>query len=201
MESTMGKYGDKLTDWLNEQAWWQELKSKWEELDPQSRLYLKLAGGGILLVVLLLIILNFIWGAHRLRDDVSTKSELLAYVNRSNDEMRRLKETSTNLSGAASNDPWPAYFQQVAGGAAVPTDGFAVSDPKPGAASDVSKEALYDITVKHANIRQIVKFVQSLETGTRPVKVRDLAIDTIQDGSGYLDATLAVSAFSLVQPK
>lgn len=201
MEGTIGQYTEKLNDWLSEQAWWQELKSKWDELDPQSRLYLRLAGGAIAILAVLLVILNFIWGVHRLRDDVSEKSQLLTYINTANDEMRRLKEVNMNLSGAASNDPWPAYFQQLAGGAGVPADGFGVSDPKPGAASDVSKEALFDITVRHANIRQIVKFAQTLETGSRPVKVRNLTIDTIPDGSGYLDATLSVSAFSLVQPK
>ena len=57
------------------------------------------------------------------------------------------------------------------------------------------------MAVKHANIKQVVKFAQGLEAGARPVKLRDLIIDTKPDGSGYLDATLSVSAFSLVQAK
>jgi hypothetical protein len=34
---------DAVTDFLNDQPWFQQLKQKWEELDPQSRTYLQIA--------------------------------------------------------------------------------------------------------------------------------------------------------------
>src|SRR2546430_16094589 len=107
--------------------------------------------------------------------------------------MRRYKDISANASGAASTDPWPPYFDSIATAAGLTKDNYAVSEAKAGASSDVSKEALFDISLKHVNIRQAVRFAQGLESGTRPVKVRNLTITTIPDGTGYLDAVLSVS--------
>lgn len=198
MDSTLEQWFNKVNDWLNEQVFWQQLRAKWDELDPQSKLYLKITAGGLCGIVILLTFMNFIWAAHRLRDDVAEKSEILTMIQNSTDELRHLKDMSANLTGAESADPWPTYFETLAGNAGVSKDGFTVSEPKPGASSEVTKEALFDLGVKHASIRHIVKFAQSLESGARPVKLRNLTIDTIPDGTGYLDATLAVSAFSLV---
>ena len=51
------------------------------------------------------------------------------------------------------------------------------------------------------NIKQVVRYAASLESGSRPIKLRNLLIDTKTDPSGYLDATLALSAFTLVEQK
>ncbi len=201
MESTIGQWWSKTSEWLNEQSWFQQLKSQWDELDAQNRLYVQLVAAGAGALVVAYVIFGFISSVHRLRDEVNEKSELLTMLQSSNDELRRLKETSANVSGAASTEPWPAYFDGMANASGLAKDGYTISDPKPGASSDVSKEVLFDIVVKHASIRQVVKFAQALETGPRPVKLRNLTIDTIPDGTGYLDTQLSVSAFSLANPK
>ncbi len=196
-----------LTDALNEQVWFQELKGKWEDLDPQSKTNLKLASIGIGLLSIFLLILTTIWNVHSLKQELAEKRNLLNVIQTANDEIRRLRDTVPSLeaeggSGAGSeknSGPWSSYFESTAGGAGFEKASLSVSPEKPGTASEQSKEMLYELNLKHVNIKQIVRYAFSLENGQRPVKLRNLLIDTKGDPSGYLDATLSVSAFSMVK--
>ncbi len=199
-KSRIAQLMDSLSDWLNDQTWFQQLKEKWEELDPQSRLYLQFAGAGgsVLLVVLLLF--SFYWSVHKTKNELMAKSELLSMMSTATDELRSLQASSSALTGggAPSSEPWPTYFETTASTAGIPKANLTISDSKTGSSNDVAKESLYDISMKKVSIRQAVRLAQGLESGARPVKLRNLTIDTQPDGSGYLDATLSVSAFAMV---
>ena len=193
-----------LSSQIEEQAWYQELKSKWEELDPQSRLYLKVATFGSSILVILLVLLSAIWSVHSLKSELYEKRKLLSLIDSANDELRRLKDSAPAASASKMLDresgPWSSYFESIAAIAGVGSN-FSVSSEKPGASGDQSKEALFEISLKHVNIKQAIQYALSLENGQRPVKLRNLTIDTKNTQDGYLDVTLAVSGFTLVVPK
>src|ERR1700722_1925447 len=110
-----------VTDFLNEQLWFQQAKAKWEELDPQSRGYLKVAAfaGGSLTVLLTLF--SFLWSVHSLKSEVADKTEILTMIQNANEELRRLREASpvaaSGSYGAEAGDAaaWPAFFEEAAG--------------------------------------------------------------------------------------
>jgi hypothetical protein len=93
---------------------------------------------------------------------------------------------------------WPSYLSERATRAGVDPAAVEVSAEKPGTSAGETKESLFDVQLKHVSIRQVVNFAFGLETADKPVKVRTLSIDTNADPTGYMDATLSVSAFSLV---
>jgi len=127
---------------------------------------------------------------------------------------------------AASDAPWPPYIETTAVTAGIDktnlnvaperlaSGGTADSASKPGSkdtskskdsketddaknnAPLTSKESLIDISLHHVNIKQVVRFAFFLENGSRAVKVRNMTIDTKSDPTGYMDASLSVSAFS-----
>ncbi len=194
-----------LNDFIQEQVWYQELKTKWEELDPKSQNYLRFAllGGGIFLVILM--VFSFIWNVHSLKKNVSDRKTLLNTIQSANDEMRRLKESmpAANSRGGLGADegPWLVYFENLAAGTGIDKGSLSVGGEKPGTSEDQSKETLFDLTLKHVNIKQVIRYAFSLENGQRPIKLRNLLIDTKSDPTGYMDATLAISAFTPVVPK
>jgi type II secretory pathway pseudopilin PulG len=198
-KSRFEQWMDSLSDWLNDQQWFQQLKEKWEELDPQSRLYLQFAGAGVSVVGVILVLFSFYWSVHKTKEELVAKSELLSMMSNATDELRTLQaaNSSLNVTGG-TNEPWPNYFETTASAAGIPKTNLTVSDSKTGTSSEIAKETLYDLTMKKVSIRQAVRLAQSLESGPRPVKLRNLTIDTQPDGSGYLDATLSVSAFAMV---
>lgn len=202
-ESKFKEWLNSASEFLNEQVWYQEIKTKWEEVDPQSRTYLKFAAFGSSVLLVLMILLSSLWSVYSLKSELRDKKNLLALVQVGTEELRRLKESgiAAPSSAAESSVGWSPYFETVAGTAGVEKASLAVQNEKAGASSDQSKEVLFDLELKHVSVKQVVRFAFMLENGQRPVKLRNLMMDTRADPSGYMDATLAVSAFTLVTQK
>lgn len=198
-------------DSLKETEAAQQVKAKWEELDPQSRIYLKFAayGGGVLFAFSL--ILSAVWGVHSTKSDYLQKRQLLNEIQLANDEIRRLKDTlppsaqQASAPGSAqslkANEPWSTHFETIASQSTIDKSSLVISPEKAGTVGDQTREALYDIALKHVSIKQVVRMAFNLENGSRPVKLRNLAIDTNADPEGFMDATLSISAFTVVIPK
>lgn len=194
---------EQASDSIQEQVWFQQLKAKWEELDPQSKIYLKFAGIGAGILLVILFILSAIWSVHSLKHELTEKQDLLRSIQNANDEISRLRNATPGGGARPEGEgaPWTGYFENLAPNSGIDRGSLAVANEKAGSSSDQSKEMLFDINLKHVNIKQIVRYGFALETGQRPVKIRNLLIDTKGDPSGYLDATLSVSGFTLVVPK
>lgn len=195
---------NRITDWIADRGFVQFLRGKWDELDPQSKSNLRIGLLGISILFIIVVMIGSTWKVHKLKKEVSEKTELLSMIQNANEEMRKLKESAQGVAvggrpGEQSDAPWPAYFESMATSSGIDKANLVVSSEKPGNSSDMARESLYDITVKHSNIKQIVRFAFFAENGARPVKLRNLSIDTKNDPSGYMDATLSLSAFSLKQ--
>lgn len=217
-------------EWLDEQPWFQQLKQKWEELDPQSQSYLRWGSVAGALGLMLYWTVGTWWGVHNLKNELDEKTNLIGLIQGANDEMRRLRESmpGASVGGMAGEDeasPWGTYLETMASTAGIDKASLTVgtekpfdADPKPVAAKPSGKDAAKDtgkkteaesstvasnhessieVAIKHVNIKQVVRYAFQLENGARPIKLRNLAIDTKNDPSGYMDATLTVSAFSL----
>ena len=196
----------KLTQWLNsfnefisEQSWFQQIKAKWDELDSKSRGYLKTGAFAGLGLLLLFILLTSVWSVHSLKAELSEKTELLNTIQNANDEMRKLRDTTPVAAAGDATGNWNSYFESIAGTVGIDKPAMTIAD-KPmtdKGPSDLAKESHFEIALKHVGIRQAVRLAFFLESGTRPVKLRSFTVDTKADPTGFLDATLAVSAFTL----
>jgi type II secretory pathway component PulM len=200
-ETAFTRLISRIGDKLSEQAWFQQLKAKWDELDPQSRTYLKFAAAAASAGLVVLMVLSSMWRVHSLKKELAEKSELLATIQTATDELRRLRDSlPASAQAARATDqagPWPGFFETTAATAGIEKGSLTISPEKSGSSSDLAKEALIDIAVRHVSIKQVVRYAFNIENGSRPVKLRNLTIDTKADPTGYMDATLSVSAFTL----
>jgi hypothetical protein len=190
-----------VTEFLNEQVWFQQLKGKWEELDPQSRIYLKFAGVGCGILLAFIFLISSIWSVHSLKKELADKRNLLSVIQNANDEVFRLRSAIPGglpVGGDKEGTTWSDYFESMVPSIGVDKSAISVASEKAGAANEQSKETLFELSLKHVNIKQVVRYAFALENGQRPVKLRNLTIDTKEDPTGYMDATLAVSAFTVV---
>lgn len=191
----------KLKEFLSNQEWFQQLQDKWAELDPQSQLYLKLAGAISSFLLVLTLMVSFAWKAHKTQVELTEKSDLLRMITNANKELRQLKESTATASlspPGGGTEPWSSYLSNLAGTIGIAKESLSLSDEQKGTTTDFAQEFLIDLKLKHVNVRQLVKYTFSIENGTRPVKLRNLQIESQEDASGYLDATLSVSTFSLL---
>ncbi len=183
-------------DQLQEQQWYQQIKQQWEELDPQSKLYLKSASIIGVVLGVLMAVFSSIWSVRSLKTELADKLELITYIEGETETLRRLREANTNV-GTPPGGPWNTYLQGVATAAGIDPATLTVGAEKPGSSSPVSEEALADVALKHVSIKQIVRLAVQIETGVRPVKIRHIAIDTHADPGGYMDAKMALSLFNV----
>lgn len=195
----MGAFLQKFLDKLQEQVWFQQLRAKWDELDAQSRTNLRGAGafGGALLVVWAFA--GTAWKVHSLKNDIAEKDELIRMIQNATDELAELKDQipAAGASSAGTSQPLKDYLTTVAAGSGVPAASVGLENEKSGSERDGTRETLAQVTIKKINLRQLVRFLFQLENGSRPAKLRNLSIETHTDQSGYLDATLQVSTFTL----
>lgn len=215
MENSNESFFSKLGEKIGEQVWFQQLKSKWDELDPQSRTYLKYVGGGASFLATVGLVI-FAWSNVRsLRQELAEKSDLLNMIQTANEEVRRLREANGGAAQTTSGDgaaqPWQPYIETNAANAGIDRSAVTVEPEKSGAVSDMAKEAIIQINVKKVDIRKVARFAYFLENGSRPMKLRNLTIERSAGGAAaapgapaettgaLLDATLAVSGFTLKQ--
>lgn len=213
--SRLGQWWASTLESLNEQQWFQELRGKWEELDAQSQLYVKAGSLGFLMLLLLLWVGSFIYSVYSYKSQVREKTELLSLLQSSNDELKRLRMGAALPAGESPNDtaPWPAFFEGIGSQAGVDKANLTVSAEKSvtpaaptGAASkdappELAKESLFELSLKKVSVRQVIRMAFSIENSPRPVRLRNLTIDTQADPEGYMNATLHVSAFTPVAGK
>ncbi|MGE0614559.1 MAG: hypothetical protein AB7P04_02875 [Bacteriovoracia bacterium] len=186
-------------DWLNDQVWFQELKAKWEEFDPQSQLYIKYATAGIGAFMLVIFVLSTMARVGGVRRDYEEKSDLLTYIRNSQLEMKVFKKSGMDqASELDALDPsrLNEFFKQKATLAEMPDTAVEVSMAKVGNSTETVKESLFDLTIKHVSIKKLARYALELERAT--IKVRNMSIDTV-GADGYLDAKMSVSAFKLAK--
>ena len=206
IESRIGQWISNISDKLGEQVWFQQLKAKWEELDPQSRTYLKFAGGGSGALLVVIMLLSSMWSVHSLKREVSEKTALLNMINSANDEMHLLRDNlpgggapaAAPAAGGTTEAPnWTTYLESTATSAGVDKANFEIAPEKAGPAGDLAKESLINVTLKKVGIKQVVRFAYQAENGAKPVKVRNLAIEVKDVNTGMMEATFALSAFAV----
>ncbi len=196
-ESRFSQWFSRISERLADQPWFQQLRAKWDELDPQSRQYLR--GGMIALGALLVFgtLLGSYWKVSSLKEELAEKQALLTLVRTTSDDVRRMKDLGGGLD--AGGGPWSAYLESQIQGSGIDLTTATVSPekatPESSGGKSTIEEALIDVRLNKVNLKQLVRLAHSLEQGLRPVKIRSLTIETEPDLSGWLKASLALSAF------
>ena len=192
LRSTFERFKSELNDTLESQAWYQELRSKWEEVDPQTRLYVQ--AGSFAAGVLLLVgtSLGFVLHVYGLKHEISEKSDLLQMVRSAQDELERMR-TQTSGSGSETIQ-WAPLIEAQATQAGLDKSQVNVSPEKPIAKSNPSNESLIEIELKKLNLKRLIRFAVALETHPQPIRERTLQIDA-KDPEGWLSGKMSVSVF------
>jgi hypothetical protein len=204
-----------FSDKIQDQVWFQQLKAKWDELDSRAKTFVKYASlfGGIALSVGL--VGSSLYSVAATKSEIDEKLALIQKIQSSQDELRRLRDVTSRFGGGEGG-PWADFLREKAQPAGFDPSVVVIASETPvgakpaeapkgkdakGAAPMVSgpEETIVEVGLKRVNVRQLVKYVHEIENGGRTVKVRRLQIDTAPDESGYLDASVSVSAFRLKQ--
>ena len=198
-ESRLAALWGQVIEKVQEDPNYQKLRSKYDELDPQSKLYLRTAGIVVPVLAFIGILVGAGLGARAVRSDWKEKMALIELLQNAQNEMRELREKSNAPASAGRSDtpaPWSPYLESQASQNSIPKESMTIAPEREGKSTDQTREALIDVQLKKINIKQLARYSSALEKGSRPVKIRAMTIDAQSDSSGYIDANLALSAFN-----
>ena len=183
-------------EWISQQGFYQEIRARWEELDPQSQFYVRMGSivGACLLVVAFVI--GSIASTYHIKSLAHQKQDLLGVVQQANDEMKYLRSITGNSPSETAPPPpvWNQVIESVATQVGIPRESVTLLSEKQGTGSPTAKEALLEIQLQRTNIRKLVKFSVELENNAIPLKIRNIQVGTL-GAEGHIQAKIAVSGF------
>ena len=203
IETGMQDLKEKLSQAVQDSPIFQQIKAKYDELDANQKLAVTGGGAALALMVILFSVYQLGSSVRATKQDLADKNDLIRLLTTANDDLRRLRDeaSASGMSRTADagdqNTAWNAHLEGQALNAGIPKESISISGEKPGTQGEQTKEALIDISLKKVNVRHLAKFAASLESGTKPIKIRSMVVDAKPDGSAWLDATLSISAFAM----
>ncbi|MEW6056751.1 MAG: hypothetical protein AB1540_09055 [Bdellovibrionota bacterium] len=191
---------DKALDAIRESEAYQQLKQKYDELDSQTKLYVNLGvlGGGLFLV--LFTVFFGIAKVNSIKSEINEREELIGYLNSASDNIKQLRAQQA-AKGAENASNLPAFAEMLLGASAIAPAKAEVGSERPGQETKEASEALLDVKLNQINLRQLTQFLfNATVRGTgKGLNIKDLAVDTKGDPTGYIDATVTFSIFRAKQ--
>ena len=204
-ESTFGRVYQNLMNKLEDQVWFQQIKAKYDELPPQTKYTLKLSCFSAIIASFGFVVFTLAVGAIEKKNEYQEKLALIQKISNSQDELRRLKETTSRAHAEGDTTPWNDYLQGQISSLGIEAEGVSVSTPKKAPSNPKSptliESADIDVTLKKMNIRQLVKLIFNIENGSRIAKIKQMNVTAQPDESGYLDLTMTVTGYTLAKAK
>lgn len=200
-ESTESTFASRFNDKLNEQEWFQELKQKWEEFDPRTRMAAQLSAVIGFAVAVIIVVTFSYWKVLTLKKEYQSKAELLNLIQAGNDEVRQLGSFRSQGADAeidfSNQENFKSYLAKITLDVNLSEESIEIQDIKTGKSSDLFEETLAAIVLKNVNIKQMTKIAFEIENGSAPIRLRRLEMETRPDQSGYLSAKLFISAYKI----
>jgi type II secretory pathway component PulM len=190
-----------LSDKIQDQVWFQQIRSKWDELDPKSRMILR-TGGLVLSVILLVGYTGVLYSeVQKKKQLIEERQELVTKLQKSQEELRQLRDSNPLTQAGDSDETWTSYIQSKLGSIGIASEAVTIDsekmiEVKDKNATDRPRETVVEGSLKKVNIRQLVKLIHQMENGGRPAKVKRLRVETEPDESGYLNLSFTMLGYS-----
>ncbi|MGE4233800.1 MAG: hypothetical protein AB7F43_10760 [Bacteriovoracia bacterium] len=190
---------DLLLDKIRDSESYQQIKSKYDELDAEQKLYANLVG---IAAVLGLIVISVFYGMVKvssLKAQINEREELIGYLQNAADNIKQMKAQSAGKKSAGV-DPGASLenaIETIATNAGINPEKLEIGKESTGDEDKTSKELLVDVKMAQTNLRQVTRFLFALtdQGKQKGIVIKNLGIDTKNDPSGYLDASFTVASY------
>lgn len=186
-----------LIEQIRESEAFQQLKAKYDELDGQTKFYVNIGALAAAVLLVFISVLTGIIKVNGLKSDLNEKEELVGYLQRSADTIRQLRAQQQAAHGSADMSSLPGFITTTMENSGIPADKAEVGKEQAGVEDKETKESFVDVKLSQINLRQLTRFLFNLthQGGAKSINVKDLAVDTKGDPSGYIDAVVTVASY------
>lgn len=202
-ESFFSQKWAELNDSIQDNAAFQQIKAKWDELDSKSRSILKIGSLTLVLIFLVAGTIYFYQEVNHKKELIEERSDMVTRLQKSQEELKRLRESNPlSQSQASMDEPWTSFIESKIGAIGIPPDSMkiepekVIDHSKEKNSADRPKETEVTGSFKKINVRQMVKLIHQLENGGRPAKVKRIQIETEPDESGYMNLSFTMIGYS-----
>lgn len=188
----------KAWETIRESEAFQQLKSKYDELDGQTKLYVNLGAAAVVVLFILLTILVSMAKLGGFKSEINEREEMIGYLTHSADLIRQMKTQQQAERGSADvSSPLPQFVETLLPNAGIERGKIELGSERAGWEDKETQEALLDIKLTQVNLRQLTRFMFTLgEQGTaRQLVVKELNVDTRGELTGWLDATMTIAGY------
>ncbi len=191
--------GAGISDFLNEQSWFQELRAKWDELEPESRKALQIGMLAISGGTVFFVTFQFASSVSDTRTEFRDKRHMLQLVRTAGSAA---SSGTQRLPPKAESNP-RAHLEELVGSAGIQPTSLKIEQEREGSTTTVLEERWLDAEISHVNLRQIVQLAVQAENGSQPIKIRRLEISAhpSDGGKGFLNARFSLSYFNAADEK
>lgn len=196
VENAINEFVKSASEWLTEQSWFDDLKMRWQDLDPRSRGYFKLGAMGVGGVIAFFMMISVLSGVTGARSDYYARLEMLGTLDSATAEMKSLKRRTGMDSGGEIPTPWADRFGRIANESSIDPSAMIVGPETPGKQNELVKEGIFDLSFKNITIRQLVGFLVKLQMSGSPARLDNIEVNTV-GAEGYMDAKTRVTALTV----
>lgn len=175
-----------------------QLKAKYDDLDTDRKLYVNLVAVAAMSLIVVVTTMTAIARINSLKAEANEKEELIGFLQQSADQIRSLKAQQSQLGrGIDINSPISTFIDSIITNLDFDRKKVEVSNERNGQDEKDIREFLVDVKFTQTNLRQLVRFLFQIteQSEVRHLNIKNLDIDTKNDASGYMDATVTLSAF------
>ncbi|MBI3534990.1 MAG: hypothetical protein HY072_05845, partial [Deltaproteobacteria bacterium] len=108
--SRLGQWISKISEKINDQAWFQQLRGKWDELDIRNKTQIKIGIIVICSFLLLFFSVSSVLGVRKYKKDLVEKADLLQLLQSAHDEVKKLQDISGQY-GTNETGSWSGYIE------------------------------------------------------------------------------------------
>ncbi len=182
---------------LKQQEWAQDLQGRWSALDPtlQRNILIGSLSGGVLIAAISVIMLQS--AVFSVRSEVRENEELTEFVQKSNEESRRMKGSGT-FSGASNTQSAQEFVAQQLASELKQPDAVSVVEKRSLPPSGQLQETLVRLKIENLSLRGLVILSNSLERPSIPMKLRALDVESNTENTALV-VKVAVSEFQVLE--
>lgn len=193
LKNSFGAFTDRIRD--SEAV--QQIKAKYDELDPQSKLYLNLGGVIAGFLFILITVISGLSTVNGLKNDMNEREEMIGWLQRSGDNLKLMKAQFESKQNDNINTPLNSFIENVGATTGLNPEKLSVAAESAGETLKEAKEVLVDVKMAHTNLKVVTRFLFNLtdQGEKRNLTIKNLTIDTKEDPDGYIDVSMTVAGY------
>jgi len=178
---------------LNESLWFQEIKTRWENLESFKKNLILFIILSVFILLSLMGTFSARWKIHKLKKEVDEKTALIQWMHGVYQQANQFKHYIPTNSFQKTQS-WQTYFQTLGKPVGIQEIEIQTLKKNPAPFQQKIQQTHLKLKIEDATLEQIIQYLLAVENGSKPVQLKNLTI-SLQENQ-LMCLTLEISGLS-----